>query len=208
MKAIKRIFDFLLALILAIPAVIILCLAALFVRIVSPGAPAIFRQVRTGYKRREFVMLKLRSMTDERDEAGNLLPSEMRLKWWGKLLRASNIDELPQILHILMGQMSWIGPRPLLPEEMGVMTDEEQAERQAMRPGITGWEAVNESQTATRRSMAEYDLFYVRNWSLCFDIRIFFRTVFIIFLKLRPDDSVRAPKLREEELINKDTCDK
>ncbi|MEG0547102.1 MAG: sugar transferase, partial [Oscillospiraceae bacterium] len=134
----------------------------------------------------------------EKGEDGELLSDEIRTKKWGKIIRTMNIDELTQILNILAFQMSFIGPRPLLLKEMCVMTEEQQELRQSVFPGISGWEAVNEEKTSTRTEMAEYDLFYVEHWSLWFDIKIFFKTIFIVFLKLRPDDSLRAPKMPEE----------
>ena len=123
------------------------------------------------------------------------------MKSWGKIIRKLSIDELTQILHIFTGKMSWIGPRPLLPKEMLVMTEEEQKLRQSVIPGITGWEAVNEDKTDNRRAMAEYDLEYVRNWSLLFDAKIFFMTIAKLFKADRSDDQHRAPKLKEEEII-------
>lgn len=199
-KFIKRVFDFVFALILIIPAILVSFMGMLFVKMVSPEASPIFNQVRVGYKGKQFVMYKLRSMTNERDENGELLPDEVRLKKWGKIIRATNIDELFQIWNILKGKMSWIGPRPLLPGEMLVMTKDEQRERQSMHPGITGWEAIHESKSETRAEMAQFDLYYVRNWSLWLDCQVFFTTIAIIFLKLRPDDSVRAPKVLESEI--------
>lgn len=198
-KAIKRLTDFLLAFVLIVPAALILLGGMLFVAIVSPGSSPLFKQVRVGYKGRHFLLYKLRSMTDERDAEGRLLPDEVRLKPWGKFIRKTNVDELFQIWNILKGEMSWIGPRPILPEEMKVMTVEEQRERQAMRPGITGWEAVHEGESSTRREMAEFDLYYVRNWSLALDGKIFFRTLAIVLGMQRPEDAVRAPKMRENE---------
>ena len=115
-----------------------------------------------------------------------------------------NIDELPQAWNILKGQMSWIGPRPLLPKEMTVMTEEEQKERQSMRPGISGWEAVNEEKSDDRVEMAKYDLYYVRKWSLWFDIKILFMTAYIVLFGRRPDDSLRAPKMKETGAEGKD----
>ena len=137
-KFIKRLFDLILALILFIPGAIVLLLGMLFVKIVSPESSPIFKQVRVGYKNKHFTMYKLRSMTNERDAEGNLLPDEVRLKTWGKIVRKTNMDELFQIWNILKGEMSFIGPRPILAKEMLVMTTEEQQERQSMRPGITG----------------------------------------------------------------------
>lgn len=199
-KIIKRLFDFLFALVCSVFAIPIILVAMLIIHIKSPEAPTIFKQRRIGYKGKEFTIYKLRTMTDERDENGELLPDEYRLKRWGEVMRTLNIDELTQILNILAGQMSWIGPRPLLPREMSVMTLEEQKIRQSMLPGITGWEAVNESKTNTREDMAQYDLYYVKNWSLWFDIKIFFKTIAILFTKSRAEDSYRAPKLKEQEI--------
>lgn len=199
-KIVKRVFDFLFALICSIFALPIILVAMLIVHIKSPEAPTIFKQKRIGYKGKEFTIYKLRTMTDTRDENGNLLPDEYRLKRWGEVMRTLNIDELTQIFNILKFQMSWIGPRPLLPHEMGVMTLEEQKLRQSMMPGITGWEALNEAKTDSREEMAQYDLYYVKNWSLWFDIKIFFRTIGVIFTKSRAEDSYRAPKVKADEI--------
>lgn len=198
-KFIKRAFDFLLALILFIPGAIVLLLGMLFVKIVSPESSPIFKQVRVGYQNKHFTMYKLRSMTNERDADGNLLPDEVRLKTWGKIVRKTNMDELFQIWNILLGEMSFIGPRPILPQEMLVMTEDEQKERQSMRPGITGWEAIHEGESESRREMAEFDLYYVRNWSLGMDWKIFYTTVGLVVGFARPDDKYRAPKLDEKE---------
>ena len=203
----KRCFDFIFALIVSVVAIPIMLVAMLIVRILSPEAPVIFKQERIGYKCKPFVMLKLRSMTNEHDENGELLPDEQRLKTWGKIMRKLSIDELPQIIHILAGQMSWIGPRPLLPKEMLVMTEAEQMERQSMLPGITGWEAVNEEKSDNRRAMAEFDLEYVRNWSVLFDLRIFYRTVAKLFIADRSDDAHRAPKMTDDQIVKEEKND-
>ncbi len=150
-RFIKRLFDLFLAIILIIPGFLVLLCGMLFVKIVSPESSPIFKQTRVGYKNKLFTMYKLRSMTNERDAEGNLLPDEVRLKKWGKIIRKTNMDELFQIWNILKGEMSFIGPRPILLEEMKVMTEAEQEERQSMRPGITGWEAVHEGESSTRR---------------------------------------------------------
>lgn len=199
-KIIKRLFDFLFALLCSVFAIPIILVAMLVIHIKSPEAPTIFKQKRIGYKGKEFTIYKLRTMTDERDENGNLLPDEVRLKRWGEIMRTLNIDELVQIINILKMQMSWIGPRPLLPHEMAVMTLDEQKVRQSMLPGITGWEAINESKTDSREEMAKYDLYYVEHWSLWFDVKIFFKTVAVLFTKSRAEDSYRAPKVKENEI--------
>ena len=193
-KYLKRLFDLVLALVLFIPASLVLLCGIIFVKIVSPESSPIFKQKRVGYKKKFFILYKLRSMTNERDKKGELLPDELRLKKWGKIVRKTNMDELFQIWNILKGEMSFIGPRPILAKEMLVMTEAEQTERQSMRPGITGWEAVHEGESSTRREMAEKDLYYVRNWSLKLDWLVFFKTFAIVFGFQRPDDSVRAPK--------------
>lgn len=196
---VKRLLDLLLALVLLVPGAIVLGIGIIFVKIVSPESSPIFKQVRVGYKGKHFTLYKLRSMTNERDAAGELLPDEMRLKKWGKIVRATNMDELFQIWNIVKGEMSFIGPRPILPAEMLVMTESEQAERQSMRPGITGWEAIHEGESSNRREMAEFDLYYVRNWSLKLDWIVFWRTLQIVLGFQRPDDSVRAPKMTDEQ---------
>lgn len=199
-KFLKRLADIVLALILIIPGAILLLIGMIVVAIKSPECSPIFRQKRIGYKNKEFTLLKLRSMTNEKDSNGNLLPDELRLKKWGKIIRVTNMDELFQIWNILKGEMSFIGPRPILAEEMRVMTESEQKERQSMRPGITGWEAVHEGESSNRREMAEFDLYYVRNWSLVLDLKVFYKTIVIVLGFQRPDDSVRAPKIQAEEL--------
>ncbi|MBQ8538704.1 MAG: sugar transferase [Ruminococcus sp.] len=199
-RAVKRVFDFCFALGCLFFALPVILLAMLVVHIKSPEDPVIFKQKRVGYKGKLFTIYKLRTMTNERDGEGNLLPDEKRLKKWGVIIRKTSIDELPQIFNILLGQMSWIGPRPLLEKEMSVMTIEEQQTRQSMLPGITGWEAINEGLTDTREAMAQYDLYYVNNWNLAFDIKIFFLTIMILFTGKRSDEEHRAPKVKKEEI--------
>lgn len=201
-RIIKRSFDLLLAVILFIPAILVLLVGVIFVKIVSPEASPVFKQERIGYKMKLFTLWKLRSMTNERDADGNLLPDEERLKKWGKIIRKTNIDELFQIWNILKGDMSFIGPRPILEKEMLVMTKEEQIERQSMRPGITGWEAVHEGESENRRQMAEFDLYYVRNWSLKLDWKVFYKTIQIVLGFQRPDDAVRAPKMTDDQIVD------
>jgi len=201
-KFVKRFFDLILALLLFIPALLILMCGIIFVKIVSPESSPIFKQERVGYKNKLFTLFKLRSMTNERDENGELLPDEVRLKKWGKIVRKTNMDELFQIWNILKGEMSFIGPRPILAKEMLVMTEDEQIERQSMRPGITGWEAVHEGESENRRQMAEFDLFYVRNWSLKLDWMVFYKTIQIVLGFQRPDDSIRAPKMTDDQIVD------
>ena len=198
-KIIKFICDYIMALILGVISFPFIIIALIVVFLFSPksGSP-LFIQKRVGYKGRIFTILKIRTMTNEKDENGNLLPDEKRLKMWGKIIRKTNIDELTQIWNILIFQMSFIGPRPLLLKEMDVMSKEEQDIRQSMLPGITGWEAVNEGKSKNRYEMAQFDLEYIENWSLLFDLKILFKTIKKIFTFDRPDDSVRAPKVENE----------
>ena len=200
-KAIKRIFDILLATVSLVFAIPIMGVTIFVIMLCSPEASPIFKQERIGYRNKPFTLYKLRSMTNEKDANGELLPDEYRLKKWGKVIRKLSIDELPQIGAIFMGKMSWIGPRPLLQKEMSVMTKSEQEERQSMLPGITGWEAVNEDKSDSRRKMAEFDLEYIRNWSLVFDLKILLMTVSILLRAGRANDALRAPKLKNEEII-------
>lgn len=202
-KFLKRLFDLVLAMFLLIPATLVLLCGIIFVKIVSPESSPIFKQERVGYKRKRFILYKLRSMTDEHNENGELLPDSIRLKKWGKIIRKTNIDELFQIWNIIKGEMSFIGPRPILANEMLVMTDTEQQERQSMRPGITGWEAIHEGESQNRRQMAELDLYYIRNWNLKLDWIIFYRTIQIVFGFQRPADNVRAPKMTDDQIIDK-----
>ena len=202
-RFVKRFFDLVLALILFFPASLVLLGGIIFVKMVSPESSPIFKQERVGYKKKLFILYKLRSMTNECNENGELLPDEMRLKKWGRIVRKTNMDELFQIWNILKGEMSFIGPRPILAKEMLVMTEDEQEERQSMRPGITGWEAVHEGESKNRRQMAEFDLYYVRNWCLKLDWLVFYKTFAIVLGFQRPDDSVRAPKMTDDQLIDK-----
>ncbi len=201
-KFAKRLFDLVLALILIIPASLVLFCGIIFVKVVSPESSPIFKQERVGYKNKLFTLFKLRSMTNERDKKGELLPDEVRLKKWGKIVRKSNMDELFQIWNILKGEMSFIGPRPILSKKMLVMTKVEQKERQSMRPGITGWEAVHEGVSGNRRQMAEFDLYYIRNWNLKLDWMIFCKTFSIVLGFQRPDDSVRAPRMTDDQIVD------
>ena len=198
---IKRVFDTGTAAAGGIVALPVMLGTMAVIHFNSPEDPVIFRQKRVGYKQEEFTIYKFRTMTNEKDADGNLLPDSVRLKNWGRAIRKLSIDELPQIVNILKGEMSWIGPRPLLKNEMEVMTEEEKALRQSVLPGVTGWEAVNESKSDSRRRMAEFDLEYVRNMSVMFDIKIILRTAAVMLGADRAPDELRAPELREEEIV-------
>ena len=178
-KYIKRILDFLLALntifILGIP----MLLVALLVRI-KLGSPVLFKQDRPGKDGKIFQMFKFRSMTDERDEKGELLPDEVRLTSFGKKLRSTSLDELPELLNVLKGDMSFIGPRPLLVRYLPLYS-ERQSRRHEVRPGITGYAQVNGRNAISWEEKFEKDVWYVENISFWTDISILFKTVVVVF---------------------------
>ncbi|HEX5062937.1 MAG TPA: sugar transferase [Kofleriaceae bacterium] len=140
------------------------------------GRPILFRQQRTGVNGEPFEILKFRTMTDERDASGNLLPDKMRLTALGKWLRETSIDELPELLNVLRGEMSLVGPRPLLHRYMRHY-NERQHRRHEARPGITGWVAVNGRNTTTWEQRFEMDVYYVENLGPLLDMKILLRTI-------------------------------
>jgi lipopolysaccharide/colanic/teichoic acid biosynthesis glycosyltransferase len=140
------------------------------------GAPALFRQERPGYGGRPFILVKLRSMTSERGPDGELLPDAQRLTAFGRFLRASSLDELPELFCVLAGDMSLVGPRPLLPEYLPLYSPE-QARRHAVLPGITGWAQVNGRNALSWPDVFRLDLWYVERMSLGLDLRILWRTL-------------------------------
>ena len=175
----KRIFD----LCLTVPAFIILSpvmgMTAVLVA-VKLGRPVLFTQKRPGYHERIFRMYKFRSMTDERDEDGELLPDEVRLTSFGKKLRSSSLDELPELLNILKGDMSLVGPRPLLVQYLPLY-NAQQRKRHEVKPGITGLAQINGRNRITWEEKFSYDVQYVENISWKEDIRILAETVLTVF---------------------------
>ena len=192
-RRIKRIFDVVFSVFLLMISAPFLLLAILIVKIYSSEAPVLFKQVRSGYKCQPFVIYKIRSMTCQRDRQGNLLPDEKRLKLWGKIIRASNLDEIPQVFNILKGEMSLIGPRPVLTADVDKFNSY-QRHRQDCLPGISGWEAVNEWETPTWEKKFEYDIYYVDNFSLWLDFKIFLNTIYVNFLAKRPGMDYRPAR--------------
>lgn len=174
-RAVKRLIDTVLAaavLALAAPVVLVIALA---IR-ASMGRPVLFRQVRPGLHGRLFCIYKFRTMTDARDAQGRLLPDGERLTLLGRFLRSTSLDELPQLWNVLRGEMSLVGPRPLLPEYLDRYTPE-QARRHEVRPGITGWAQVNGRNATTWEERLRQDVWYVDNWSLWLDFKILWMTV-------------------------------
>lgn len=171
----KRLFDIFLILI-SLPLLLpLLLIVAVLVR-VKLGSPVLFKQVRPGLHGKPFTMMKFRSMTDERDEQGNLLPDAVRLTKFGRFLRSTSLDELPGLWSVLKGDMSLVGPRPLLVEYLPLYSPE-QARRHLVRPGITGWAQVNGRNAISWEQKFEYDVWYVDNASLALDIKIIFLTL-------------------------------
>ena len=175
---IKRMLDLLVSLSLIIVLAPIILLVALLLKCVL-GA-VLFRQERPGLNERIFTLYKFKTMSDERDENGNLLPDEFRLKPFGKVIRSLSLDELPQLFNVLKGDMSLIGPRPLLVKYLPLY-NEAQKHRHDVRPGITGWAQVNGRNDISWEKKFELDLFYVRNCSFALDAKIALMTMVRVF---------------------------
>ena len=172
----KRVIDFTLsacALLIIWP---ILLIVAIWLHFANKGAGAFYLQERPGKDGQIFKIVKFKSMTDERDDDGNLLPDKMRLTKIGRFVRSTSIDELPQLLNVLKGDMALIGPRPLLTWFLPLYS-EEQAQRHKVRPGITGWAQVNGRNTVSYSKKFEYDVWYVNNLSFVLDIKILYMTI-------------------------------
>ena len=174
-QRIKRVLEFIIALIGLILASPILLIVAILVRI-KLGSPIFFRQSRVGLNGEIFEMVKFRTMKDAYDAEGNLLPDEERLTAFGIFLRKSSLDELPELWNVLKGDMSLVGPRPLLVEYLPLYS-EEQMKRHNVRPGITGYAQVNGRNNISWTKKFELDVYYVENFSLWLDIKILFQTV-------------------------------
>ncbi len=166
----KRLLDVLMASAGILVSSPVLLLAAGIVRL-TMGSPCVFRQKRPGLGGRVFELYKLRTMNEKRDPSGKLLPDAERLTPTGRLIRKTSIDELPQLWNVLKGDMSMVGPRPLLPEYLPPYTAR-QMRRHEVKPGITGWAQVNGRNALTSEEKFERDLSYVENWSLWMDLRI------------------------------------
>lgn len=180
-KYIKRLLDFILSLIAIIILSPILLIVAILVRI-KLGSPVIFKQKRPGLNEKIFTLYKFRTMTDAKDEQGNLLSDEIRLTKFGKLLRSTSLDELPELFNIFKGDMSIVGPRPLLVNYLPFYSDAER-HRHDVRPGLTGWAQVNGRNFLNWDYRLKKDVEYVNNISFLFDIKIIVNTVFIVLKK-------------------------
>ncbi|MGB4073027.1 sugar transferase [Pseudomonas sp.] len=177
----KRVFDIIcsmLALLLFWPALLILYV---LVR-VNLGSPVLFRQQRPGLHGQPFMMVKFRTMLDAMDAEGNPLPDEVRLTRFGRFLRGTSLDELPELWNVLKGDMSLVGPRPLLMEYLPLYSAE-QARRHAVRPGITGWAQINGRNALSWKQKFDLDTWYVDNQSFWLDFRVLLLTVRKVFIR-------------------------
>lgn len=172
----KRIFDFTIVFVAILIIWPILLCITIWLHFANKGAGAFFCQERPGKGGKIFKLLKFKTMTDERDADGNLLPDELRLTKVGKFVRSTSIDELPQLFNVLKGEMSLIGPRPLLVQYLPLYS-KEQARRHEVRPGITGWAQVNGRNKCKLSKKFEYDVWYVDHCSLLIDMKILWMTV-------------------------------
>ena len=175
----KRLFDIFCSLTGLVVLSPVLLIVAILVRI-KLGSPVVFRQDRPGLGGEIFSLRKFRTMTDSRDGRGGLLPDSLRLTSFGKMLRATSLDELPELLNILKGEMSVVGPRPLLVQYLPLYSAE-QMRRHDVRPGLTGYAQVNGRNAISWKEKFVLDCFYVDNVSFLFDIKIVFATFFKIF---------------------------
>ena len=176
---IKRIFDLVITVIGLVIISPILIIVALLVWM-KIGRPIIYRQQRPGLKGKPFSIYKFRSMTDARDKAGNLLPDSERLTSLGRFLRSYSLDEFPELVNVLKGDMSWVGPRPLLMQYLDRYTAEQMRRHDAL-PGITGWAQVNGRNALTWQEKFRLDVWYVDHWSFWLDIKILLMTVGKVF---------------------------
>lgn len=179
---IKRVLDFILVFLVLILIWPLLVLIALWLHFANKGAGIFFLQERPGRDGKIFKVIKFKTMTDERDEEGKLLPDEKRITKIGKFIRSTSIDELPQLINVLKGDMALIGPRPLLPGYLPLY-DEEQARRHEVRPGITGWAQVNGRNAISWAKKFELDVWYVDHCSLSLDLKILFLTIKKVFVR-------------------------
>ncbi len=184
---IKQTIDIVLSLVASVLLIIPFILIFFTIKASSKG-PAFFKQKRSGKERKTFYLYKFRTMKDLRDKNGNLLPDEKRLTSIGKFLRKLSLDELPEFLNVLKGDMSIVGPRPLLAKYLDLYSPE-QARRHDVKPGITGWAQVKGRNVITWEEKFKYDIWYVDNWSLWLDMKI----IFITIIKVIKGEGISQP---------------
>lgn len=177
----KHLFDFIISISTLVILSPVLLLVILCLSIVNQGKP-FFLQPRPGKNERIFKVIKFKTMTDEKDKAGNFLPDAQRMTKIGKFVRSTSLDELPQLINVLKGDMSLIGPRPLLVQYLPLYS-KEQLRRHALRPGITGWAQVNGRNAISWQKKFEYDVWYIDNTSLLLDLKIVYLTIKKVFIR-------------------------
>lgn len=190
-RIVKRFLDFLISFLALTVIWPILLIIAIWLHFANKGAGAFFTQERPGMDGKIFKVIKFKTMTDERDAAGNLLPDAERLTKVGKFIRSTSIDELPQLINVLKGDMSLIGPRPLLPQYLPLYS-KEQARRHEVRPGITGWAQCHGRNAITWTEKFKLDVWYVDNISLWTDIKVLFITIKKVIFKEDINSSTSA----------------
>nr|WP_270526373.1 sugar transferase [Longibaculum muris] len=197
-RYIKRMLDFILSLMAIIILSPVLILVAILVR-TKLGSPVIFKQKRPGKDEKIFTLYKFRTMTDERDEEGNLLPDDIRLTRFGKLLRSTSLDELPELFNILKGDMAIVGPRPLLVRYLPLY-NEHQKHRHDVRPGFTGYAQVNGRNSITWEEKFNLDVEYTHKISFLLDLRIILKTIKVVVIRegISSDTSATMEEFRGE----------
>lgn len=178
----KRLIDFILVLCVLLVIWPILLIITVWLHFANKGAGAFFTQDRPGKNGKIFKVIKYKTMTDERDAEGNLLPDADRLTKVGRFVRSTSIDELPQLINVLKGDMALIGPRPLLPQYLSLYSPE-QARRHEVRPGITGWAQIHGRNAISWTKKFEYDVWYVDHCSFLLDLKIVFQTIKKVFIR-------------------------
>jgi len=178
-RRIKRLLDVSAATIALISLAPLFLVIAIVIRS-TIGLPILFRQLRLGYNCRPFVLVKFRTMSDERDSRGNLLPDKQRLTGIGRLMRRLSLDEFPQLWNVLKGEMSLVGPRPLFLKYLDLYTSE-QKRRHEVKPGITGWAQINGRNALSWEEKFDLDVWYVDHWNLSFDGHILLNTFWQVF---------------------------
>lgn len=190
----KRSFDLVMTCLFLIILSPILLLLTILIMVIQ-GPPILFHQLRAGYKGRLFYLYKFRTMTNERSSDGSLLPDSQRVTQLGRILRSSSLDELPELINVLRGEMSLVGPRPLLAKYLHVYSPE-QMRRHNMLPGVTGWAQINGRNVISWEERFKLDLWYVDNWSFWLDIRIILVT---IWKSIKQEDIDPPDKVTMEE---------
>jgi undecaprenyl phosphate N,N'-diacetylbacillosamine 1-phosphate transferase len=178
----KRFLDFCIALTVLVCISPLLLIVTVWLHFANKGAGAFFLQERPGWKAKIFKVIKFKTMTDERGADGELLPDAQRLTSVGRFVRSTSIDELPQLINVLKGDMALIGPRPLLPQYLPLYS-EKQARRHEVRPGITGWAQCHGRNAISWSQKFEYDVWYVDHVSFITDIKVIFHTIKTVFLR-------------------------